>query len=78
MSKALVILSATARVAPNLLKVLAILSDTIVRRSAVVQEELKPYWESEKRPHFSRWWKILLFTNFSKTLLIPERIITGR
>ena len=25
-----------------------------VRRSAVDQEDLKPYWKSEKRPHFSR------------------------
>ena len=45
--------SATARVAPDLLKVLAILSDTTVRRSAVDQKDLKPYWKSEKRPHFS-------------------------
>ena len=35
MSKALDISSATARVAPDLLKALAILSDTTVRRSAV-------------------------------------------
>ena len=34
--------------------ILAILSDTTVRRSAVDQEDLKPYWKSEKRPHFSR------------------------
>ena len=40
--------SATARVAPDLLKALAILSDTTVRRSAVDQEEPKPYWKSEK------------------------------
>ena len=43
--------SATARVAPHLLKALAILSDTTVRRSAVDREDLKPYWKSEKRPH---------------------------
>ena len=30
-----------------------ILSDTTVRRSAVDQENLKPYWKSEKRPHYS-------------------------
>ena len=35
-------------------KALAILSHTTVRRSAVDQEDLKPYWKSEKRPHFSR------------------------
>ena len=37
---------ATARVAPDLLKALAILSDTIVRRSAVDREDLKPYWKA--------------------------------
>ena len=45
---------ATARVAPELLKALAILSDTTVRRSAVDREDLKPYWKSEKKPQFSR------------------------
>ena len=33
---------------------------------------LKPYWKSEKRSHSSRWSTILLFTSFSKTLLIEE------
>ena len=41
LSKVLNISSATARVAPDLLKTLAILSDTTVRRSAVDQEDLK-------------------------------------
>ena len=40
MSKALDISSATARVAPDLLKALAILSDTTVRRSAVDRDVL--------------------------------------
>ena len=31
-----------------MLKALAILPDTAVRRSAVDQEDLKPYWKSEK------------------------------
>ena len=53
-------------VAPVLLKALAILWDTTVRRSAVDWEDLKPYWKSEK-PHFSRWSTILLFLSFSKT-----------
>ena len=75
LSKALGISSATAGVAPDLLKALAILSDTTVRRSAVDREDLKPYWKSEKRPHFSRWSTILLFTTFSKTLLTTERKI---
>ena len=52
--------SATARVAPKLLKILAILSDTTVRRSPVDWEDLKPYWKSEKRPHFSRWWSTII------------------
>ena len=67
--KVLDISIATARVAPALLKALAILSDTTVRRSPVDQEDLKPYLKSEKRPHFSRWSTILLFKSFSKTLL---------
>ena len=45
LSKALGILSATARVAPDPLKTLAILSDTTVRRSAIDQEDLKLYWK---------------------------------
>ena len=76
LSKALDISSATARVAPHLLKALTILSDTTVR-SAVDWEDLKPYWKSEKRPHFSRWSAILLFTSFSKTLITTERRLTG-
>ena len=42
-SNTLDISGATARVAPDLLNVLAILSDTNVRRSAVVWEDSKPY-----------------------------------
>ena len=45
---------AAALVAPDLLKTLAILSDTTARRSAVDREDLKPCWKSEKRSHFSR------------------------
>ena len=48
LSKALDISSATARIAPDLLKALAILSDTTAKRSAVDREDLKPYWKSEK------------------------------
>ena len=54
MSKALDISSALAQVAPDLLKTLAILLDTIVRRSPVDQEDVKRYWKSEKTQHFSR------------------------
>ena len=62
LSKALDVSSATAQVAPDMLKAPAILSDTIVRGSAVNQEDLKPYWKSDKRPYFSRWSRILLST----------------
>ena len=41
------ILTATARVAPDLLNALAILSDTTVTRSAVDPKDLKPYWKLE-------------------------------
>ena len=51
-SKAFDISIAAARVAPNLLKALTILSDTAVRRSAVDREDLKPYWKSEKKTTF--------------------------
>ena len=40
--------SATAQVAPDMLKALAILSDTTVRRSGVDQEDLKPYGNQKK------------------------------
>ena len=43
LSKSLDISSAKARVAPGLLKALAILPDATVRRSAVDGEDLKPY-----------------------------------
>ena len=59
--------SATYWVAQNLLKALAILLDTTVRRSGVDREELKPYWKSEKRSHFSVSYKFLEdFTNQRK------------
>ena len=51
--KALDMSSATAEVVPDLIKALAILSDATVRSPAVNGEDLKPYWKSEKRPHFS-------------------------
>ena len=37
----------------------------------------KTILEIRKRPHFSRWSTILLFTSFSKTLLTIERRLTG-
>ena len=40
--------STTAQVAADLLKAIAILSDTTVRKFAVDWEDLKPHWKSEK------------------------------
>ena len=51
--KSLGYINATALVAPDLLKVQANVSDTIVRRSSVDRGNLKPYWKPEKRPYFS-------------------------
>ena len=45
--------NATARVASDLLKALAIQLDAPVRRFAVAQEDLKPCWKSEKKGHIS-------------------------
>ena len=52
MLKALDISSVTARVAPDMLKALAIVSDKTVTRSAVGQKDLKLYWKSEKKATF--------------------------
>ena len=50
MSKALGISSAAAQAAPDLLKALAILSGTIVRRSAVDREN---HTKNQKKDHIS-------------------------
>ena len=42
------LLSVIDQIDPHLLNALAILSDTGVRRSAVDQEDLKPYWKLKK------------------------------
>ena len=52
MLKALDVSSATAWVALDMLKALAILSDATVRRSAVDWEDLKPYWKLKKKTTF--------------------------
>ena len=67
--------SATAQVAPDLLKVLPFLSGTTTRRSAVDQEDLKLYWKSEKGHIFLG---DQLFTSFSKTLRTTEKRLTRR
>ena len=77
LSKDLNISIPRAQQAKDLLNALVILSDKTVRRTAVDHEDLKPYQKLEKRPHFSRWSTILLFTSFSKTLLTTERRLTG-
>ena len=53
MLKALDISSVTARVAPDMLKALAIVSDKTVTRSAVGRKDLKLYWKSGKKSHIS-------------------------
>ena len=75
LSKALGKSNATARVAPDLLKALAILSDTILRRFAAVWEDLKTYSKSEKRSHSSLWSTSLLFTSFSNLFVVNKPII---
>ena len=40
----------------SLLKAQAILSNTIIKRSAVSKQELKSCWKLEKRQHFMMWW----------------------
>ena len=76
LSKALDMSGAKAQLAPELLKALAILSDRTMRRSTVDQEDLKPYWKSEKRSHFFTWSAVLLFPSFWKTLLTSKRRLT--
>ena len=46
-----------------------------VRRSAVDWEDLKSYWKSEKRLHFSRWSTILSFLCFVTLLTTERRLI---
>ena len=69
--------SVTAQVALHVLKVLAILSDTTVKRSVLDREET--YWKSEKRPHLRGDQEdYYLPQSFSKALLTAERRLTGR
>ena len=50
--KSLGLSSATVRIALDLLKTLAILSVTTVRRSAVDKEDLIPHWKLGKKATF--------------------------
>ena len=54
LSKAWEISGATGWVASDLLKILVILSDTTVTRSAIDREDQKPYSKSDEKGHISR------------------------
>ena len=54
LSKAWEISGATGSVASDLLKILVILSDTTVTRSAIDREDRKPYSKSDEKGHISR------------------------
>ena len=72
LSKALNKSSATARAAPDLLKAQAILSESTVRRSAIKQEDLKPYWKPERRPHLSEVHKGFAHHKKKTNWVVPE------
>ena len=63
--------SATARVAPDLLKALAILSDTTVRKSAIDREDLKNHTENQKG-HISLGDKQSYYLKIFQTLERPQ------
>ena len=65
LSKALHISSATAWVAPDLLKTLATLSDSAVRTSVVIEKTYN-HNGNKKIGHISEWSTSLLFKSFSK------------
>ena len=69
LQKASDIASATAQVAPGLLKNLAILSDTIARRSDVDQDNLKPFLEIRKKviisPGDQQFYYLQVFRDFT-------------
>ena len=67
--KAFNISCTTTTVVPDLSKLLAILSDMTIKRSAVDRENLNPYWKSGKCLHYSRLLIKLLFLCFWKILL---------
>ena len=71
LTKALDISGTTAQVAPDLIKVPAILSDAFFKWYAIEWEGLEPYWKSEKSPNFSSW------STRSKILPTTERKLTG-
>ena len=74
--KSLAISHATAQAAPGLLKALGILSPITVKWSSVDQENLIPYWKSDKRPYLLSWLTSSLFKSFTRALLTSERRLT--
>ena len=64
LSKSLDISGAAVQVAQDLLKLLTILSVTTFKRSAIHQEDLKPYWKSEKRLYLLMSTTSLLIKSF--------------
>ena len=61
-----------------LLKALAILLDTTVRRSAVNQEHLKPYWKSEKKVTFLKTTNNYIIYKFFKDFTNHRKGLTGQ
>ena len=62
--KSLDISKATARVASELLKALAILPDATIKISAVVWEDMKTHCKLVKMPNFLSWLTNLSFRSF--------------
>ena len=81
-SKALDISSATARVAPALLKALALLSDTTFKRYEVDREQVEPYWKWEKKVTFlketSLSTSLFIYKFFKESFQTTDRRLTGR
>ena len=67
--------SATAR---DLLKALAILSETTVRRYAVDREYLRPYWKSEKKSTFLKVINNHIICKFFKDFIDHRKRLTGQ
>ena len=67
--------SATAGVAPDLLKALAILSDTTIRISAVDWQDLKPCWKSEKKDYVSPGDQQSYYLQFSHSITWDIKIL---
>ena len=82
LSKALDVSSATAQVAPDMLKASAILSDTQLSEDLQLIRKTLNHTGNQIKDHISlgdqESYYLLLFTRFSKTLLTTERRLTGQ